>query len=195
MTEFLKYYLILTYLSCYFLTYILTCLLTYLLYYLLTQILTFLLIYLLTYPLSYLLSYLLTYLPLSKLPIVCCIFFRGINRNEKTNKCLLAGGKSLPEVHLRLPRFTYSACGFKERMQQFRETKDLKPLYRKELDKNFFQHELTEILNIYLEEQSLIKHLILRDKAFIIAKKSQYDGYNLAVASMSYDFLIKGLLI
>ena len=121
--------------------------------------------------------------------------FRGINRNEKTNKCLLAGDKFMPEVHLRQPRFTYSACGSKERIQEFKEMGDLKHIYRNELDKNFFQHELTEILNIYLEEQSLIKHLILRDKAFIIAKKSQYDGYKLGVASMAYDFLIKRLLI
>ena len=97
----------------------------------------------------------------------------------------------MPEVHLRQPRFTYNACGSKERIQKFKETEDLKCIYRNELDKNFFQHELTEILNIYLEEQSLIKHLILRDKAFIIAKKSQYDRYKLGVASMIYNFLIK----
>ena len=54
----------------------------------------------------------------------------------------------MPEVHLRQPRFTYSACGSKERIQKFKETEDLKYIYRNELDKNFFQHELMEILNI-----------------------------------------------
>ena len=30
--------------------------------------------------------------------------------NEIVNKILLAGDKFMPEVHLRQPRFTYSAC-------------------------------------------------------------------------------------
>ena len=31
--------------------------------------------------------------------------------NEIVNKFLLAGYKFMPEMHLRQPRFTYSACG------------------------------------------------------------------------------------
>ena len=31
--------------------------------------------------------------------------------NEVVNKFLLAGNKFLPEMHLKQPRFTYSACG------------------------------------------------------------------------------------
>ena len=31
--------------------------------------------------------------------------------NETVNKFLLAGKKSMLEMHLRQPRFTYSACG------------------------------------------------------------------------------------
>ena len=31
--------------------------------------------------------------------------------NEIFNKCLLADNKFMPEMHLRQPRFTYSACG------------------------------------------------------------------------------------
>ena len=31
--------------------------------------------------------------------------------NEIVNKFLLAGEKSVLEMHLRQPRFTYSACG------------------------------------------------------------------------------------
>ena len=31
--------------------------------------------------------------------------------NEKVNKILLAGDKFMPEMHLRQPGFTYSACG------------------------------------------------------------------------------------
>ena len=31
--------------------------------------------------------------------------------NETINKFLLTGGKFMPEMHLRQPVFTYSACG------------------------------------------------------------------------------------
>ena len=31
--------------------------------------------------------------------------------NEIVNKLLLAGDKFMPEMHLKQPRFTYSACG------------------------------------------------------------------------------------
>ena len=31
--------------------------------------------------------------------------------NRIVNKCLLAGDKSMPELHLKQPGFTYSACG------------------------------------------------------------------------------------
>ena len=31
--------------------------------------------------------------------------------NKITNKFLLAGGTFMPELHLKQPRFAYSACG------------------------------------------------------------------------------------
>ena len=41
--------------------------------------------------------------------------------NEIINKFLLAGHKFMPDMHLRQPRFTYSACGpftkYKERIE------------------------------------------------------------------------------
>ena len=46
--------------------------------------------------------------------------------NEIVNKFLLEGDKFMPEMHLRQPRFTYSACGAftknKEGIQKFKET-------------------------------------------------------------------------
>ena len=46
--------------------------------------------------------------------------------NEIVNKVLLAGDKLMPEMHLKQPRFTYSACGpftkNKERIQKSKET-------------------------------------------------------------------------
>ena len=48
--------------------------------------------------------------------------------NEIVNKFLLAGDKFMPEMHLKQPGFTYSACGpftkNKERIQKFKETGD-----------------------------------------------------------------------
>ena len=42
------------------------------------------------------------------------------------NKLLLAGDKFVPEIHLRQPQFTYSACGpitkHEQRIQKFKET-------------------------------------------------------------------------
>ena len=47
---------------------------------------------------------------------------------------LLAGDKFMPELHLKKPGFTYSAHGpftkHRERIQKFRETDNLKYLYR-----------------------------------------------------------------
>ena len=46
--------------------------------------------------------------------------------NEIVNNFLLAGDKFMPEMHLKQPRFTCSACGpftkNKERIQKFKET-------------------------------------------------------------------------
>ena len=48
--------------------------------------------------------------------------------NQTKNKFLLAGHKLMPEMYLRQPGFTYSACGTftknKERIQIFKETGD-----------------------------------------------------------------------
>ena len=45
--------------------------------------------------------------------------------NEAVNKFLLAGDKSMPEMHLKQPGFTYSACGpftkNKERIQNLKK--------------------------------------------------------------------------
>ena len=45
----------------------------------------------------------------------------------------------MPEMHLRQPQFTYSACGpftkHKERIQKFKETGDTNYIYKNELDR------------------------------------------------------------
>ena len=66
--------------------------------------------------------------------------------NEKVNKFLLAGDKFLPEMHLREPGFTQSACKTftknKEKIQKFKETGDSRYIYQNELDKACFQHDM-----------------------------------------------------
>ena len=66
-----------------------------------------------------------------------------IYMNEKVNKFLSAGNKVMPEMHLKQPLFTYSACGTltknKERIQKFKETEDTKYIYRNDLDKACLQ--------------------------------------------------------
>ena len=66
--------------------------------------------------------------------------------NEIVNEFLLAGDKFMPEILLRQPGFTYSACGpltkTKKEYQKFKETGDSQYIYRNELDKACFQHEM-----------------------------------------------------
>ena len=55
------------------------------------------------------------------------------------DKFLKIGDKFMPEMHLKQPGFTYSACGpftkSKQRIRKFMETGDTKYIYRNELDK------------------------------------------------------------
>ena len=54
--------------------------------------------------------------------------------NEIVNKLLFAGDKFIPEMHLKLPGFTYSACGpftkNKEWIQKFKEAGDTSYIYK-----------------------------------------------------------------
>ena len=55
--------------------------------------------------------------------------------NNTINKLLLAGDKFMPEIHLRQPQFTYSACGpftkHEQRIQKIKETGDTNYIYVK----------------------------------------------------------------
>ena len=58
--------------------------------------------------------------------------------NEIIKKFLLPGDKLMPQMHLKQPGFTYSACGLftknKDSMQKFKEPGDTKYIYKNELD-------------------------------------------------------------
>ena len=111
--------------------------------------------------------------------------------NDIINNFLLAGDKFMPEMHLKQPGFTYSACvpfsKHKERIQKFKETGDARYIYRNELDKACFPHDMA-----YGDFKDLAKRTasdkVLRDEAFNIAKNPKYDGYQRGLASMVYKF-------
>ena len=97
----------------------------------------------------------------------------------------------MPEMHLKQPGFTYSACGpftkNKERIQKFKETGDANYIYKNELDKACSQHSV-----VYGDFKDLARRTdsdkVLRDKAFNSAKNRKYDGYQRVLASMVYKF-------
>ena len=78
--------------------------------------------------------------------------------NEIINKILLAGDMLMPKMHLRQPKFTYSAyrpfSKNKARTQKFIETRNSRYIDQNELDKACFEHDM--IFKIYLKEWLLI---------------------------------------
>ena len=97
----------------------------------------------------------------------------------------------MPEIHLKQPQFTHSVCGSftknKERIQKFKGTEDSRYIYRNELDKACFQHDMT-----YGDFKDLAKRAaadkVLSDKPFNIAKDPKYDAYQRGLVSMVYKF-------
>ena len=66
--------------------------------------------------------------------------------DEIVIKFLLAGNKFMPEMHLKQPDFTYAACGpftkKKEKIEKLMQTGDTYFIYRIELDKACFRHNM-----------------------------------------------------
>ena len=97
----------------------------------------------------------------------------------------------MPELHLKQPEFIYNACGLftkhRERIYKFNETGNLKHVYRNELNKACFAHDVA-----YSDSKDLanraISHKILKDRAYEIVRNRKYDGYQRALASMVYKF-------
>ena len=114
--------------------------------------------------------------------------------NKIIKKFLLTGDKFMPELHLKQAGFTYRFCGplakHHEKIQKFRETGNLKHLYKNELDKACFDHD-----GAYSDSKDLAKRTIsdkiLKDRAYEIARNRNYDGYQRALASRVLSFLIR----
>ena len=100
----------------------------------------------------------------------------------------------MPEMHLRQPRFTCSACGAftknKERIQKFKETGDSRYIYQNKLRKTCFKHDIASGDFKDLSRRTACEKT-LRDKASNIAKNPKYNGYQHGLASMVYKFFDK----
>ena len=111
--------------------------------------------------------------------------------NEIVNTFLLAGDKFMPEIHLKQPGFTYRACGpftrNKQRIQKFMQTGYTNYIYRNELDKACFQHDMAYVDFKDLERRSQ-SDKVLKNKAFEIASNPKHDGYQRRLASTVYNF-------
>ena len=82
----------------------------------------------------------------------------------------------MPEIHLRQPGFTCSACGpftkNKEGIQKLKETEALRYIYQNEPDKACFQRNMAYgDFNVLTRRTASDRKL--RDKAFNIAKNPQ----------------------
>ena len=100
----------------------------------------------------------------------------------------------MPKMYLKQPGFTYSACGpftkNRERIPKFKETGDTSYIYKNELDKVCFQHDMAcgDFKDLARRTAS---DKILRNKAFNIAKNPKCDRYQRGLASMVYKFFDK----
>ena len=107
---------------------------------------------------------------------------------------MFTGRKFMPEMHLKQPGFTYSACDpftkNKEKTEKFMRTGNTDFIYKNELDKACFQHDM-----VYGKSKDLVKRTqsnkVLKDKAFKIASNPKYDDYQRGLASMVYKFFDK----
>ena len=117
-----------------------------------------------------------------------------INLIKIINKFLLTGDKFKLELYLKQPGFTYSACGpftkHRERIKKFRETGNLKVLYRNKLHKACFAHDAAYSDNKDLAKRT-ISDKIVKDRVYEIAKNRNYDGSQRALESMVYIFFDK----
>ena len=99
----------------------------------------------------------------------------------------------MPELHLRQPGITYSACGpftqHRETIQKLREISDLNYIYKNELEKVCFALD-----TLYSASKDLVKRTIpdtiLKNKTYEIAINPKYDRYQRGLASMVYKFFL-----
>ena len=114
--------------------------------------------------------------------------------NKIVKKFLSEGDQFIPIMHLRQPRFTYSACGpsgkNKERIQKFKEAGYSQYIIKNKLHKACFQHDKAcrDFRDLTRRTAS---DKILRDKALNVAKNPKYDGCQRGFVSLIYKIFDK----
>ena len=97
----------------------------------------------------------------------------------------------MPELLLKKPRFTYSACRpfvkHRGRTQKFKETGNLNYFYKNELNKPCSAHDAWHTISRHLAK-SIVLDKILKHRAYEIALNPTYDGYKRGVAITLFKF-------
>ena len=114
--------------------------------------------------------------------------------NEIINKFLFEGDEFMREMHLKKPGFTYNVCGTftknMKRIKKFKKAGDPRHIYKNELSKACFQHDMA-----YGDFKDLSKRTasdkVLRDRAFKIGSNPKYVGYQRGLASLVYKLFDK----
>ena len=113
--------------------------------------------------------------------------------NEIVNKLLSAGDKFMPEIYLRLPGFTCSSRGPFKKKKKFKETSHLRYIIKENYIKLLFNMTwLMEILKIYLKEQLLEKHSVI--KHLVLLKIQNMMNIKEVLLQSSINVLIKKVL-
>ena len=114
--------------------------------------------------------------------------------NSIINKILLAGDKLMSELHLVDPIVNKcSVCGpftkYTQRIQGFLNRGKLSYIYKNDLDKACFQHDMAyDYKDLEKRTQS---DIVLKKKALKIASNPKCNGYERGLASMVYKFFDK----
>ena len=104
------------------------------------------------------------------------------------------GDTFMPGIYLKQTGFTYSSCGpftkNKAGIENITQTGNTNFIYKNELDKACFQHDIA-----YGKSKNLVKRTqsdkFLKDKAFKITSDPKYDDYQREVGSIIYKFFDK----
>ena len=98
----------------------------------------------------------------------------------------------MPKMHLNQPGFTCCACGpfTKNKETKFMQTGNANFIYKNELDKPCFQHDMA-----YGKSKVITKRThsdnVLKYKTFKTESDPKYDSYQRGLASMVYEFFDK----
>ena len=102
----------------------------------------------------------------------------------------MSGDTFMPEIHLKQPDFTQSACGpfttNKDRIQKLIQAGDTGYIYENDIDTACFQHDMPYGKYKDLTKRTESDKML---KGFKIAGNPNYDGYQRGLVSIVYKFL------